>query len=187
MSSPSVFLLVGSASVGKSTTARALAARFERSVHIPVDDLRHMVVGGMAWPSPEWGDELQRQVALARGAAVRMALDYAAAGFAVVIDDFYDPMGMREYRELLARPDTLGVVLHPAEEEARRRNAARGGGTPEPYVEMAITHAYGFLAPAIAGLAAGGWLVLDTTRLDAAATVEAILAGRPGAARSPGG
>ena len=174
MSSP-IYLLVGSSSAGKSTAARALAASFERGVHIPVDDLRHMVVAGIASPAPDWSEELVRQIALARAAAVRTALDYAAAGFAVVIDDFFDPLGLREYRGLLARPDALGVVLYPTEAEVRRRNAARSG-TPDPSAEMAIGHAYGFMGPMLDGLIADGWLVLDTTTLDAAATVAAIRA-----------
>jgi predicted kinase len=173
-----IFLVAGAASAGKTTTARALAGAFERGVHIPVDDLRRLVVAGIALPSPDWGDELVRQVAVARAAAVGMALDHAGAGFAVVIDDFFDPRGLREYRELLGRPGVHGVLLHPTAAEARRRNAARAGG-PDPSAERAIAHAYGFIAPLLDGLAADGWLVLDTTELDVAATVDAILAARP--------
>ena len=170
-----IYLLVGSASAGKSTAAHALAASFARGVHVPVDDLRHMVVAGIAWPSPDWSEALVRQIALARSVAIRMALDYAAAGFAVVIDDFFDPLGLREYRELVARPEALGVVLHPSEAEVRRRNASRAGPA-DPTAEMAIGHAYGFMPQMIEGLAASGWLILDTTALDVAATVTAIRA-----------
>lgn len=175
MPSP-IYVLVGSTSAGKSAAAHALAASFERGVHIPVDDLRHMVVAGTAWPGPDWSEELDRQVALARSVAVRMALDYAVAGFTVVIDDFFDPLGLREYRELVARPGALGVVLYPSQAEVRRRNASRAG-PPDPTAEMAIGHAYGFMPRMIGGLAADGWLILDTTTLDVPATVTAIRAG----------
>lgn len=174
VSSP-IYLIVGSTSAGKSTAARALAASFERGVHVPVDDLRHMVVAGLALPAPGWGDELVRQISLARSTAIRMAVDYAAAGFAVAIDDFFDPLGLREYRELLTRPGAYGIVLYPSEAEVRRRNAARVG-IPDPTAEMAIGHAYGFMPPLLDGLAADGWLILDTTTLDVAGTVEAIRA-----------
>ena len=177
MSSP-IYLLVGSTSAGKSTAARALAASFERGVHIPVDDVRHMVVAGIASPAPGWSEELVRQIALARDSVVRTALDYAAAGFAVVIDDFFDPLGLREYRGLIARPEALGVVLYPTEAEARRRNAGRSG-TPDPSAEMAIGHAYEFMGSMLHGLVADGWLVLDTTTLNVAATVAAIRAAGP--------
>ena len=83
-----IYLIIGPPAVGKSTTSRALAGRFPRSIHIPVDDLRNMVVNGLALPAAEWGDELSRQVALARNAVIAMALAYRQAGFTVVIDDF---------------------------------------------------------------------------------------------------
>lgn len=178
-----IFLLVGSASAGKTTTAHALAVSYERGVHVPVDDLRHMVVAGTAWPGPDWGEALVRQITLARSVAIRMALDYAAAGFAVVIDDFFDPLGLQEYRELVERPEALGVVLFPSEAEVRRRNASRAG-PPDPTAEMAIGHAYGFMPRLIDELAANGWLILDTTALDVAATVTAIRAAA--AHRRPG-
>lgn len=170
-----MYLVVGPPAAGKSTTARALAAAFDRSVHIPVDDLRHQVVGGLALPAPEWTAEIARQVTLGREAALRVTEVYRAAGYAIVLDDFYDPLGMREYLELLARPGSHGILLLPTEAEARRRNAARSGGELEPYIETAIDHAYAILDPIVGRLSAEGWLVLDTTHLDVAATVRRIV------------
>lgn len=80
-----MFLLVGPPAVGKSTTSRALAARFPKSLHIPVDDLRNMVVSGIALPGADWSDDLAQQVTLARTSVVHMALTYHNAGFVVVI------------------------------------------------------------------------------------------------------
>jgi predicted kinase len=171
---PPIFLVVGGPGVGKSTTSRALAASFASSIHLPVDDLRHMVVSGLALPSAEWGEELVRQIRLARETAVRMAEAYAAAGFAVVLDDFFDPRGLVEYRELLGRGGAVGVVLYPTVEEARRRNAGRSAGEEAAYIDGAIGHAYSVLAPAVGRLAEEGWLVLDTTGMDVAAVVAAI-------------
>jgi len=170
-----IYLVVGSPSAGKSTTSRALAATFGRSIHVPVDDLRHMVVSGLALPGPDWSEELVHQVALARDTAIRMAIAYADAGFCVVLDDFYDPGGLAGYEALLRRPVTHGIVLYPTPEEARRRNATRNGGKGDAYTDEAITHSYSMLSPAIARLTAEGWLVLDTTGLDVEASVMAIL------------
>jgi predicted kinase len=177
-----IFLVVGGPGVGKSTTSRALAASFPSSLHLPVDDLRHMVVSGLALPGPEWGAELIRQIRLARDVAVRTAEAYAGAGFTVVLDDFFDPRGLVEYRELLSRPGTVGVVLYPTADEARRRNAARTAPEEAGYIDTAIGHAYAVLAPEVGRLAAEGWLVLDTTDMEVAAVVAAIRrrAGIPG-------
>lgn len=174
---PPVYLVVGPPAAGKTTVARALAATFERSIHVPVDQLRQMVVGGMAWPAPDWSAELVGQVRLARETAIRMAQAYQAAGFTVVLDDFFDPPGALEYRRFVRHPATLAVLLCPSQAEAHHRNAMRGGGTPDPGVDLAILHAYGFLPPVVDALAADGWLVLDTTGLDVPATVRAILDG----------
>ena len=173
---PPVYVLAGPPAVGKSTTAHALAATFELSVHVPVDDLRHLVVGGLALPAPGWTDGIARQVALGREAALRVTGTYRAAGYAVVLDDFYDPLGMREYRGLLAGPDVHGIVLLPAEAEARRRGATRSAGALEPAVEMAIGHGYAILRPLADRLATEGWLVLDTSALDVESTVWTIRA-----------
>ena len=39
-------LILGMPAAGKSTVARALMARFARGLHLPVDDLRNIVVSG---------------------------------------------------------------------------------------------------------------------------------------------
>jgi predicted kinase len=169
-----IFLIVGGPGVGKSTTSRALAATFPKSIHVPVDDIRDMVASGLSLPGPDWSDELVSQIGLARGTAVRMALDYAEAGFAAVVDDFYDPNGLAEYEALLRRPGAHGIVLYPTPEEARRRNAARSPGDSGSYIDAAIPLAYAVLSPVIGRLAAEGWLVLDTTNLDVASAVATI-------------
>ncbi len=186
-SSP-IFLVAGGPGVGKSSTSRALAATFPRAVHVPVDDLRDMVVAGIVLPGPEWTAELRRQVRVARQAAIAMALAHAAAGFAVVLDDFWDPFELAEYRDLLARPEAHAVLLHPAQAEARRRNATRSPGEAGHYVDAAIPLVYGMLAPVVGRLTREGWLVLDTTGLDVAAAVDTIRrhAGLP-PARGPAG
>jgi hypothetical protein len=170
-----IFLLVGGPAVGKSTTGRALAASFARGVHVPVDHLRDMVVSGYALPGLDWSDELVCQIGLARDAAIRMAVAYSAAGFAVVLDDFWDPPGLVEYRELLQRPTTHPVVLYPEQAEARRRNAARSPGEAGAYIDQVIPIAYAILEPVVGRLPQEGWLVLDTTGLDVDASVAAIL------------
>jgi hypothetical protein len=97
----SVFLLVGAPAVGKRPAAHALALRLPRSVHIPVDTLRDMVVSGIVHPDDDWDAALIEQLKIARKTATQMAIDYSRAGFDVVIDDFWDPNSrLAEYEGL---------------------------------------------------------------------------------------
>jgi predicted kinase len=172
-----IYFIIGPPAVGKSTTSRALAARFTRSIHIPVDDLRNMVVAGLALPAAEWGDELTRQVTLARNAAIAMALAYREAGFAVVIDDFWDPNRLAEYRTLFDRPGVWPVLLWPERAEAHRRNLARSGDSPaRAYIDEGIRTVYRELAEVVDALRSNGWLVLDTSALSIEEAVASILA-----------
>lgn len=170
-----IFLIIGPPAVGKSTTSRALAARYPRSLYVPVDDIRMMVVSGLVLPATEWTPELGQQVNLARSAVCYMALTYHNAGFVVVIDDFWDPSSGSDYRDLLDRPELHRVVLYPEQAEAHRRNFARSGDGPaRTYIDEGIRILYGLMNPVITKLAQEGWTVIDTTALSVEATVERI-------------
>jgi hypothetical protein len=171
-----IYLVVGPPAVGKSTTSRALAARFPKSLHIPVDDLRNMVVSGIALPGAVWSDDLTQQVALARTSVVHMAITYHRAGFVVVIDDFWDPNHRSDYRDLLDHPDLHKIVLYPGQGEAYRRNLQRSGESPaRAYIDEGVRLVYQQLNAAVPRLAQEGWIVVDTTALSVEATVTAIL------------
>ena len=179
MTTSPIFLVVGAPAVGKSTTSRALAARFERSIHIPVDDLRDMVVSGRVLPSPTWSQPLVEQIGLARRTAIASAIRYADAGFAVVIDDFWDPPGLVEYDEVPADRSFHRVLLRPDREEALRRNFGRHGDDPmRAYLDDGVHHVYDLLETPVAQarLDQGDWLVLDTTQLPVDTAVDRILA-----------
>src|SRR4028118_337769 len=170
-----IYVVVGPPAAGKSTTSRALCARFARSVHIPADDLRDMVCSGRVLPSPEWGAEVTHQLALARATAVDMATRYRDAGFTVVIDDFVDPAHLQEYRCLDDANGVRKVVLHPTQDEAHRRNHARGGDAVElGYIDAGIRHVYGLISAGRTELEATGWQILDTTAWSVDETVAAI-------------
>lgn len=172
----SVYLLVGPPAVGKSTTSRALAARFPKSVHIPVDNIRDMVVSGLRLPGADWNDELAQQITLARATVAHMALTYHKAGFAVVIDDFWDPNHRTDYRHLLDQTQVHKVVLFPDQTEAHQRNFNRSGDSPaRGYIDEGIRIVYGQLNPVLQQLPQDGWLVLDTSSLTVEEAVTAIL------------
>lgn len=163
-----IYIVVGPPAVGKSTTSRALAAQFPKSIHIPVDDLRNMVVSGLMLPSAVWSSELAQQITLARTTVSSMALAYQAAGFAVVIDDFWDVNHAADYQGLLEQMQATisRIVLYPTQEEAHRRNLYRFGDSPaRAYIDEGIQIVYQQLGPALPQLAQAGWLVVDTTAL----------------------
>ncbi|MBZ0316613.1 MAG: hypothetical protein K8L91_09355 [Anaerolineae bacterium] len=171
-----IFIVVGPPAVGKSTTSRALAAHFPRSLHIPVDDFRNMVVSGIELPGAVWGEGLIQQVHLARTCATHMALAYHQAGFAVVIDDFWDAYHDLDYQALHVNPPLHRIVLYPQQEEAHRRNFQRSGDSPaRAFINAGIQQVYERLNPVIPRLAQDGWLIVDTTELSVEATVNHIL------------
>ena len=178
MSVTPIFLVAGGPAVGKSTTAAALAARFPKSVHIPVDAVRDMVVSGHALPGAVWSDELVQQLAVARDSVAYMALAYRQAGFAVVIDDFWDPnSGLAEYAALFSQPQTFKVLLYPSRGAARARNRQRSGpGAAADYIDEGIRLVYEHLDTVASDLAAQGWWVLDTSEMAVEDVVSSVLA-----------
>jgi predicted kinase len=172
-----IYVVVGPPAVGKSSASRALCARFGRSVHIPVDDLRMMVSGGRVLPDPVWSDELALQVRLARESTIDMARRYQDAGFTVVVDDFVDPRHLVEYQALDGVPGVNKILLLPDQEVAHRRNAVRAGDSPDRhYIDVGIRHVYDVLATATGPLQRDGWVVVDTSESDVEGTVDALLA-----------
>lgn len=180
---PPVFIISGVPGAGKSTVAIALMRRFAHGVHVPVDDLRELVVSGIAHPVPEWTPETGRQFALARAAAGQIAATYHAAGFAVAIDDVLGPhdadafLGGGFNRRALHK-----VLLHPRLEAALERSATRTNKDFGPDVLAdTIRRLHGGIAPA--DYAAAGWQVIDSGAQTAEQTVEQILAASAPAAR----
>ncbi len=137
-----------------------------------------MVVSGLALPSAEWGADLVQQITLARQTAVHMALAYQAAGFAVIIDDFWDANHAADYRQLIAQAHAslTRFILYPSQAEAHRRNAERSGDTPaRGYIDEGIRIVYQQMNPVIKQLGHEGWQVIDTTTLSVAEVVTDIL------------
>ncbi len=172
---PHIFFLAGAPAVGKSSTARAIAAQFPKSIHISVDNIRDMVVSGLVHPGSEWSPALVEQLVLARESASRMALAYNKAGFVVVIDDFWDPVSqLQEYQSLFREPNLHKILLFPSQLAAEERNIKRSGEA-NPYIQDGIRTVYGHLTKSILDLENQGWIIEDTTNQTIEAAVKHIL------------
>jgi chloramphenicol 3-O-phosphotransferase len=173
-----IFLLIGGPAVGKTTTAKLMAARFQKCLLIHVDEIRNMVVSGIELPGVDWGSGLVEQLALARKSTTYMANSYSAAGFTVVIDDFWDPYShLEEYVDLSTHPQVYKIILMPGQDSAHQRNLQRSGPGPlRDYLDGGIRLVYESLHSVSADLQSRGWLMLDTTDLTVDETVDGILA-----------
>jgi predicted kinase len=160
-----ILLIVGSPASGKSTISQAIAQRSAKGVHIPVDDLRTMVQGGVLHPGPNWTPELIRQLKLARQTATDMALRYREADFLVAIDDFWDSFSqLQEYTTLLKKPNVIPIILKPELSVVLARNHARKPSSEfREHMDDGIRMIYADLDKQESTLKAQGWLIFDTS------------------------
>jgi chloramphenicol 3-O-phosphotransferase len=171
-----VFLVTGTPGAGKSSVARALAARFSLGIHLDLDSVRLMVVSGFARPGFTWGPEVDLQFRLARATAIHMVRAYAAEGFAIVVDDMLgprgdDPPGLQDYTELARDASFHPVLLQPSLDVTLARADARGGELL-PWLREVVPPLYAAMESHLTT----GWTVVDSSTSTVQETVDEILA-----------
>ncbi|MEI7575694.1 MAG: AAA family ATPase [Armatimonadota bacterium] len=166
-----IFFISGAPGVGKSTTAKALAERYEKAFRIDLDYFRQYVVSGLRQPTQGYDEECHRQFCLAHIAAGQCARTYSDAGFAVVIEHCSFPDSIELFvREAGA---TTVVCLTCALEVNLERNLLRTEKSFDPKdIEHFVHDLNGAIWPQFAQR---GWTVIENGNQKLAVTVDGIL------------
>ena len=164
-----VVVISGPPGAGKSTVARALAARLELAVLVRGDDVLSCVVSGFIEP---WRADSDHQNRVALTATAAIAREYARGGFPVVIDAVLGPWHLDTFGAALGLPCSY-VVLRPNRPTTVERAVGRGEGS------LTDVETVEFMWEQFADLGDHEPHVIDNGALDVGATVDAVLAATP--------
>ena len=165
-------LVTGAQAAGKTTVARAVAARLPRAVHVDGAAIHAMVVTGevpLTLPAPP---EAVEQLFLRWLGSIAVAETYQRAGFDAVISDTVFGDFLEDFLDFVSPAPLHLVVLNPSAETLRAREAGRGtSGTNEADEAVPVDA----LHDAVDRDTRRVGLWLDTSIQDVTETVEVVL------------
>jgi chloramphenicol 3-O-phosphotransferase len=164
-----LYVLTGAMAAGKSTIARALVQRFERSAHVSGDPFLRMIAKGGAVMGPVLDREAIMQLHLRQDIAIDAVRRFVAAGFATVYEDILIGADFVRVTAALVDISPRVVVLNPSVETLAERDAQRHKtGYGEHFPPNVLAHALRSETPR-----RGLWL--DTSSMSVDEVVEEIL------------
>lgn len=129
-----IVLFGGAAGAGKTTVANLWCRTRQRSVHIQLDEIRSLIVSGLADPQElivEQGEQYIHSV----NACAALARSFAINGYDVAIDDVFEPEPVRKYwLPQLQGLDVRLIILHPPLETILTRAAQRNKHVMEQHI-----------------------------------------------------
>jgi len=129
-------LFGGPAGAGKSTLARAWCTTRSQAAHIELDEIRKLIVSGLADPQ-EHGERQAAQYLLSVQATCGLARTFTDEGYDVAIDDVFEPESFERYwQPLLGGLAWKLVVVLPSLDETLARSAGREKRVREEHTRM---------------------------------------------------
>lgn len=163
-----VLLITGVQAAGKTTVARRIAQRLPKSVHLPGDGFRRMIVNGRVDMTPDPPEAAIEQLRLRHRLTASTADAYFDAGFTVIAQDVVLGEHLAELVEAVRSRPLLVVVLAPSIEAVAERDAARGGAAYDHWAVEALDGVLRQRTPRL-----GLWL--DTSRQSPEQTADEVL------------
>lgn len=120
-----VLLLGGPAGAGKSTLARAWCATRPQAAHVQLDEVRSLIVSGLADPQVP-GERQESQYDTSVEATCALARAFVKRGIDVAVDDVLEPRAFERYwRHRLEGLSWSVVIVLPTLDTALARSAGR--------------------------------------------------------------